>query len=139
MSRRDAAQGDNHSKQDDLVDDMLASARDGRALSVHDWAGFRRRRIEQQRRDNPKLEFGKVQDTLGLAETAFVQTTFGVRGMGWAVPVAYMRALFGEERLPLREGWRRRWWWPVGIVELTAQTQKLKKVVGSVEELKASS
>lgn len=138
MSRRDFAQGDNHSKQEDLVGEMLASARDGQGITVDDWAGFRLRRIEQQRRDNPKLEFGGIQDTMGLAETAFIQKTFGVRGRGWTVPVAYTKAIFGEERLPVREGWRRRWWWPVGIIELTAQAQAFKKVVGSIES-KASS
>lgn len=138
MSRRDFAQGDNHSKQDDLVDDMLASARDGKDLTVDDWATFRVRRIEQQRRDNPKLNFGSLQDTLGLAETAFLQTTFGDRARGWDVPVSYMAAVFGEERLPVREGWRKRSWWTVGVVELTAQAQALKKVVGRVAS-KASS
>ncbi|KAF6225981.1 hypothetical protein HO173_012611 [Letharia columbiana] len=138
MSRRDFAQGDNHSKQDDLVDDMLASARDGKDLTVNDWATFRVRRIEQQRRDNPKLNFGSLQDTMGLAETAFLQTTFGDRARGWDVPVSYMAAVFGEERLPVREGWRKRSWWTVGVVELTAQAQALKKVVGRVAS-KASS
>ena len=138
MSRRDFAQGDNHSKQADLVDDMLASARDGHDLTVDDWAAFRVRRIDQQRRDNPKLAFGAAQNAMGLAETAFVQTTFGDRARGWRVPVSYAAAVFGEERLPVREGWRKRSWWPVGFVELMTQAQALKKVVGRIDP-KASS
>lgn len=138
MTRRDFAQGDNHSKQDDLVEEMLSSAGDGREISVDDWARFRVRRIEQQRRENARLGFARAQNAMGLAETAFIQKTFGDRSRGWAVPVAYMAAIFGEERLPIEEGWRRRWWWPVGIVELTAQAQALKKVVGRVGS-KASS
>ncbi len=129
MSRRDAAQGDNHSKQDDLVKDMLASAHDGTTIDVADWAKFRIQRIEQQKRDNQKLNFGKAQNAMGLAETAFIQTTFGDRAKGWAVPKEYMAALFGEERLPVREGWRARWWWPVGLVELTARGRAFGKVV----------
>lgn len=140
MSRRDFAQGDNHTKQPDLVSDMLASARDGRDITVADWAQFRRRRIEQQRRDNPKLDFGSAQNAMGLAETAFIQKTFGDRSRGWKVPVAYMAALFGEERLPIQEGWKRRWWWPVGFIELTAQARAFGKVVGGVGvETKGSS
>lgn len=138
MSRRDFAQGDNHSKQEDLVEDMLASARDGECLTVDDWAKFRIQRIEQQKRDNAQLEFGSVQDSLGLAETALLQKTFGDSSAGWSVPVSYMAAIFREERLPIEEGWKKRWWWPVGIIELTAAAQAFKKVVGSIEP-KASS
>ena len=138
MSRRDFAQGDNHSKQEDLVEDMLASARDGQDLTVDDWARFRIQRIEQQKRDNAKLEFGTPQNMMGLAEAAFIQKTFGDRSRGWKVPVAYMAAIFGEERLPIEEGWRKRSWWPVGFLELMSQALVLKKVVGSIDS-KASS
>lgn len=138
MSRRDFAQGNNHSKQEDLVADMLASASDGKNITVDDWAKFRIRRIEQQKRDNAKLEFGSAQNAMGLAEAAFIQQTFGDRSRGWTVPVSYMAAIFGEERLPIKEGWRKRWWWPVGFVELTLQGQVFKKVVGSIDS-KASS
>ena len=121
------------------MSDMLACARDGHDIAVADWARFRRRRIEQQRRDNAALDFGSAQNAMGLAETAFVQRVFGDRARGWKVPVAYMAALFGEERLPGDEGWKRRWWWPVGIVELTAQARAFGKVVGGVVETKESS
>lgn len=133
MSRRDFAQGDNHCKQEDLVVDMLASARDGKAMTVEDWAKFRVRRIEQQKRDNVELEFGSAQNMMGLAETAFIQKTFGDGSRGWSVPVSYMAAVFGEERLPIEEGWKKRSWWPVGIFELMTQAQVLKKVVGSID------
>ncbi|KAL9069625.1 MAG: hypothetical protein Q9161_005424 [Pseudevernia consocians] len=138
MSRRDFAQGDNHSKQEDLVEDMLASASDGKDITVDDWAKFRVQRIEQQKHDNVKLDFGSLQNTLGLAETAFIQKIFGDRARGWRVPVSYMAALFGEERLPIKEGWKKRWWWPVGFIELTSQAQVFGKVVRSINP-KASS
>ena len=132
MSRRDFAQGDNHTKQADLIADMLASAHNGQDITVDDWAKFRVQRIEQQRRDNPSVEFGPLQNKMGLAETAFIQKIFGDRSRGWTVPVSYMAALFGEERLPVREGWKRRSWWSVGIIELTAQAQKLGKIVEGI-------
>lgn len=137
MSRRDFAQGDNHSRQADLIAEILASANhhddNGREITVDDWAGLRVRRIEQQRRDNPHLVFGPVQNRLGLAEAALIQKTFGDHSRGWAVPVEYVAALFGEERLPVREGWRKRsWWWSVGIIEMTAQALSLGKIVEGI-------
>lgn len=155
MSRRDFAQGDNHTRQADLIAEILASSSSSsssahntnnnddddyasrREITVDDWAGLRVRRIEQQRHDNPHLNFGPVQNRLGLAETALIQKVFGDGSRGWAVPVEYVAALFGEERLPVREGWRRRrsWWWPfssVGIIEMTTQALALGKVVEGI-------
>ena len=133
LSRRDFAQGDNHSVQPDLVAELLACASNGIDMSVGDFARLRAQRTEQQRRDNPGLELGGVQDAMGLGEVALMQMVFGERSGGWSVPVGYMAAVFGEERLPVEEGWRRRWWWPVGFVELTAQARKLGRLVERVK------
>ena len=70
---------------------------------------------------------------MGLGEVALVQMVFGERAGGWSVPVRYLAAVFGEERLPVEEGWRRRWWWPVGFVEVTAQARKLGRLVERVK------
>ena len=133
MSRRDLAQGNNHTKQYDLIDDMLASSLDSQALTPSDWSRFRHQRISQQHADNPGLDFGSIQNLLGLTETAFLQRVFGERGSNWAVPVSYMVAIFREERLPIEEGWKKRWWWSLGLFELTAAAQKMGKLVGSLE------
>ena len=133
MSRRDSTQGDNHTPQPDLVASMLSSAHNGNDITVSDWAKFRVQRITEQRRDNPALDFGAAQNTMGLGETAFIQKTFGDRSQGWTVPVEYMAALFGEERLPVKEGWKKRWWWSVGIIELTTSARAFGKVVDGVK------
>lgn len=147
MSRRDFAQGDNHTGQPDLIAEILASAHTNTnksnnnggndEITIDDWAGLRVRRIEQQRRENPHLALGPLQNKLGLAETALVQKAFGDGSRGWAVPVEYAAALFGEERLPVREGWRRRswwWWWSsVGIIEVAAQARALGKVIEGIK------
>lgn len=137
MSRRDFAQGDNHTSNPDLVASMLSSAQDGKDITVSDWARFRVQRITEQTRDNPSLDFGKVQNTMGFAEMTLIQKTFGDGARGWNVPVSYMAALFGEERLPVVEGWKKRRWWSVGIIELTTAAQAFGKIVEGVK-IKAS-
>ncbi|KAM0798254.1 putative peroxidase [Usnea florida] len=133
MSRRDMAQGDNHTAQHDLISALLASSLDSETLTPSDLSRFRRYRIAQQQADNPALDFGSIQDLLGLSENAILQRVFGERGSDWAVPVSYMAAIFREERLPIEEGWKKRWWWPLGLIELTAATQRFRKLVGGVE------
>ena len=130
MSRRDTAQGDNSSPQQDLIAEMLASSSDGETLSTQDWADFRKKRIERQRRDNSKLEFGSAQNMMGSAEAAFIQKVFGASD--GKVPISYAMALFGEERLPIKEGWKKRRWWQLGFIELTRQAQAVVAAVGSI-------
>ena len=103
-------------------------------MSEADFARLRAQRTEEQRRENPGLELGGVQEAMGLGEVALLQMVFGERSAGWSVPVRYLAAVFSEERLPVEEGWRgRRWWWPVGFVELTAQARKMGRMVEKVK------
>lgn len=129
LSRRDFAQGDNHTKQEDLVAEILDAASDGKALTTEDFVQLRRQRLEQQRRDNPDLVFGPTQQTMAYGEAAFIQTVFGLGYPKYDVPVDRVKALFGEERLPLEEGWQPRSWWHLGLLELNAQATKIKKMV----------
>lgn len=64
-----------------------------------------------------------------------MQRVFGDEGREWAVPVQYVEALFGEERLPVREGWRKRSWWEgsVGIIEMTVQALRFGRAVEGVQ------
>ncbi|MCJ1460305.1 hypothetical protein MMC28_010684 [Mycoblastus sanguinarius] len=127
LSRRDFAQGDNTTPQRDLIAGLVSSSSDGKEITMDDFATFRRRRVEEQKRDNPQLVFGSVQNTMACAEAAFILTLFGVEARANAVPVSHVKALFGEERLPVEEGWRKRKWWPLGFVELNLQARKLSK------------
>ena len=117
--------------QPDLVEQLLASASDGKVITTGDFARLRRQRIEQQRRDNDELVYGALQHQLACGEAALIQTLFGRRGGD--VPVEYVEALFKEERLPVEEGWRRRRWWRLGFVELNVQAQVLKNRVGKID------
>lgn len=58
-------------------------------------------------------------------QVAFIQALFGVGFPSYSVPVPYMKALFEEERLPFREGWRRRKLWSVGLIESLVQILRL--------------
>jgi len=128
LSRRDFAQGDNHSPRPDLIREILASSSDGGGtLTAQDFAELRRRRIDEQKRGNPALAYGPLQHQLGCGEIAFI---LNVLGDGKSVRTDYLRAFFGEERLPHREGWTRRRWWRMGLVELFVATLKVKTLVG---------
>jgi len=128
LSRRDYAQGDNHSPQADLIKDLLECSSDGgKTITLEDLAALRRRRIQQQKEVNPGLTYGPLQHQLACAEIALI---LQVLGDGQKVPCDYVRALFQEERLPIQEGWKKRSGWPVGFVDLLRTGQSVKKAVG---------
>ena len=129
LSRRDHAQGDNLTLQPDLVQAILKCSSDGgKTLSMEDLSEARRRRIHTQLQDNPGLTYGFLQHDLACGEIALILKVFGD---GQKVPCSYIRALFQEERLPVREGWKKRsWWWSVGIMELARTTKVVKKIIG---------
>ena len=80
----------------------------------------RRQRLEQQERENPNLSFDSLAHQLGCTEIAVIQQLFGVKSRGYSVPVPYVKAIFEEECLPVKEGWIKRNWWPLGLMEFYA-------------------
>ncbi|KAL8741938.1 MAG: hypothetical protein Q9190_005513 [Brigantiaea leucoxantha] len=127
LSRFDTAQGDNHSRQPELIKDMLAASSNGSTLTISDLVALRKRRHERQSRENPEMQYGSFENTLASAEIALI---LKVLGNGHEVPVSYVKALFGEERLPTEEGWKKRVWWRVGFVELNILATKVKGLLG---------
>lgn len=127
LSRRDIGQGDNSSPQPDLIAQILAASSDGKSITIHDFVALRQRRYVQQKEDNPKLDFGDHQLFLGCAEIALILKVFGD---GEKIPLSYMKAWFHEERLPRDEGWRKRKWWSVGLLEIFALAGKIKNMTG---------
>ena len=128
LTRDDIAQGDNITPQPDLVEDLLQSSSDGRkTLSIQDFASVRRRRIERQREDNPAANYGSFQHQIACTEIALVLNVFG---NGTSLPWNYAHAFFKEERLPVREGWKKRRWWSLGFIELGKTVGKVKQLVG---------
>lgn len=128
LTRRDHVQKEgNIAPQPDLVKDLLACSKDGKALTIEDLAALRKRRIRQQLDDNPGLYYGSLQHQIACTEIALV---LGVFGDGKSVPCDYARAFFNEERLPVKEGWKKRWWWTLGFRELAGTVSKVKALVG---------
>lgn len=124
-TRRDHAQGDNCTRQKDLVEKMMRSANNGEEVSTSDFARLRKQRLQEQKQDDPDLHYGVLQHLSACGEVAFVQALFGDRARQGQVPVRYINALYMDERLPIDEGWKRRTGWFPGIVELSVRTFRL--------------
>ncbi|KAL8824044.1 MAG: hypothetical protein Q9191_005341 [Dirinaria sp. TL-2023a] len=127
LSRRDFAQGDNIRRQPDLISNLLAASSNGEKITLIDFVKLRKDRLAEQRRVNPKLHFQAWQNQLACAEVALI---LKVLGDGSEVPVDYVKAFFQEERLPREEGWKKRVWWSLGLVELNVLASKVKGLVG---------
>ena len=133
LSRRDIGEGDgitkgdNHSPDPKLIDEMLGSSSDGgKTLSLEDFCALQRRRIHEQLDVNPTLEYGPPEHSIASGQILMMLKAFGD---GQKVPCEYMRALYKEERLPVKEGWKKRWW-PVGFIEIATNIGKVQKLVG---------
>ena len=136
LTRLDYAQGDNTSRQARLIEDLLASSSDGgQTMTAGDFAAHRKSRIEQQRRDNPELTYGAFEHLLGCGEIALI---LEILGDGHKVRCDFVRAFFHEERLPIEEGWKARWWWKLGPLELIWDTLKIKRLIGKVTRSNAN-
>lgn len=128
LTRRDHAQREgNCVKQDDLVNDLLACSADKEKITREELAGLRRRRIGTQRQENPGLTYGPLQHELGCGEIALI---LGVFGDGKSAPYDFVAPFLQEERLPIKEGWKKRWWWTLGLVEVKIIATKVKSLVG---------
>jgi len=128
LVRRDYHQPQGNLKiQPDLVQRLLESSKDGKTLTMEDLAVFRKRRIQQQLDDNPGLKYGSNEHLIGCAEIALILDLFG---NGKSIPCNYVEALFKEERLPVQEGWRKRWLWTLGFLELRASIKKVMAKIG---------
>src|SRR5688572_1910296 len=105
LTRKDYGEGDNVTLQKNLVEALLKSSSDGgKTISVDDLIKYRETRMNEQKERNPRgVRFGDQQQTVALGEVAF---TVGLFGDGKRVQVERLRAWFGEERLPMREGWK---------------------------------
>ena len=124
LTRRDHQQGDNITLQKDLVEDLLASSKDGKVITVDDLVEFRKKRIARQRADNPDVHYGPFENDLACAEIALI---LNVIGTGDSVECSYAKAFLQEERLPIEEGWNKR---SFGIVALITERNKVRKMAG---------
>ena len=128
LSRRDFAQEQgNNDPQQDLIDAMLDHSFDGESLTIDDLGTFIKARIQRQLVDNPELVYGPPQHQVNCGQLALMMGCFGD---GKTIPVSYVKAIFEDERLPIREGWKRRYWWTMGLVEFFSAVNRMIKTVG---------
>ncbi|KAL8733477.1 MAG: hypothetical protein Q9166_002104 [cf. Caloplaca sp. 2 TL-2023] len=132
LTRRDFAQGDNCSAQEDLVAQLSQSSTDGIYITTSDFARLRRKRLEQQRNDNPDLCFPSLLHFVTAGEVAATQRVFGHSDKEYRIPVSYVEALFREERLPIKEGWQRRQGWLVGMLGVVIQLLRVRVGIGRI-------
>lgn len=128
LTRRDYLQeAKNIDPQADLIEDLLNSSSDGKTLTIEDFSALRKRRIQNQLDENPGLNYGSMQHQIACTEIALV---LDLLGDGKSIPCSYAKAFFKEERLPVKEGWKKRWWWTLGFMELAGTVKKIKALVG---------
>lgn len=129
LTRRDEGQlQGNNDAQQDLVDDMLACSSDGgKTLTVEDLGRFLRSRIQQQLHDNPELVYGPANHQVNCGQVALMMGCFG---NGKSIPCSYVKAIFQDERLPWKEGWTKRTWWTMGVLEFFGAVQRMIAEVG---------
>ncbi|KAJ9424435.1 Chloroperoxidase [Fusarium oxysporum] len=103
LSRRDIAQKQgNNDPQQDLIEEMLDYSFD-------------------------ELVYGPAEHQVNCGQIALMMGCFGD---GKTIPVKYVKAIFEDERLPIEEGWKRRSWWTMGLVEFFGAVKKLVNAVG---------
>ncbi|KAH7018579.1 putative peroxidase [Microdochium trichocladiopsis] len=128
LSRRDIAQKEgNNAPQPDLIRELLESSFDGETMTIEDLGQFIKVRIKQQLHDNPELVYGPSEHQVNCGQIALMMGCFGD---GKTIPVKYVRAIFEDERLPIEEGWSKRFWWTMGMVEFFRAVQHLVATVG---------
>lgn len=103
ITRQDRALGDCIHLDPDLYKQFLRTAKEGRFHSTV-MGRYRKVRYDEQQRDNPHLQFGKFEHYVACSEVAALRSVFG-KGVTKGIPDDYVRAVFGEERLPYDEGW----------------------------------
>lgn len=128
LSRRDVGQKQgNNAPQEDLIQKMLEYSSDGgKTLTIADLSRFIRARIRQQLNENPELVYGPDQHQVNCGQIALMMGCFGD---GNSIPVKYVQAIFLDERLPLKEGWKKRTWWSMGVFEFFRSVSNLVKTV----------
>ncbi|THC90875.1 hypothetical protein EYZ11_009655 [Aspergillus tanneri] len=110
LTRQDRALGDHMHLDRRLYDQLLRCPRDASPVfRVADLGILRNTRYNQQKMVNSQLEFDTKMHYIACAEAAALHCVFG-KGMRRRVPREYIKAVFGEERLPIQEGWKPRRW-----------------------------
>jgi hypothetical protein len=128
LSRRDVGQDEgNNEPQPDLIREMVEYSSDGKVLTIDDLGRFIKARVKRQLVDNPELVYGPAEHQVNCGQIALMMGCFGD---GKTVPLSYVKAIFEDERLPFKEGWMKRFWWTMGLIEFFGAVKNLVAVTG---------
>jgi peroxiredoxin len=108
LSREDRALGDCIKPDPDLVDRLVQYPGNKESFAISDLGRFRKRRHTEQKAKNSELNFDSSKHKVACGEAALFLSIFG-KGVFYNLPTNYVKAMFQEERLPYKEGWRPRW------------------------------
>ncbi|RAL16830.1 putative peroxidase [Aspergillus homomorphus CBS 101889] len=117
VTRQDRALGDPIALDPALYEQFLAST--PHRFGVPELGRYRKVRYAEQAKANPDLKFERREHYIACGELAVLRCLFG-EGVFKGIPKEYLEALFGEERLPLKEGWRPRTWVKAFLPEAAA-------------------
>ncbi|PYH46296.1 putative peroxidase [Aspergillus saccharolyticus JOP 1030-1] len=106
VTRQDRALGNPIALDTALYEQFIGFARQ---FGVKELGSYRKVRYAESQKANPVLKFGRREHYIACGELAVLWSLFS-EGKGKGIPKKYLEALFGEERLPLEEGWRPRKW-----------------------------
>lgn len=108
LSRADRIEGDPVSIHPPSLQQLLGHPGTKDTMALTEWGKLRKERYERSKAQNPNLDYGTQQQFFGNAEAAAFAAIFG-QGVTYSTPTSYIHAMFDEERLPLKEGWKPRW------------------------------
>lgn len=125
LTRQDRELGDCINIDPSLLQNFLSSSADGQYFTLTDFANYRKKRYEEQKAANPNLKFTPDHHRVACIEVEAFQGLFGT-GFTYAVPKNYVTAVFAEQRLPYKEGWKPRLI-PLLLPEILVLVQILSK------------
>ncbi|KAJ5463286.1 hypothetical protein N7475_008230 [Penicillium sp. IBT 31633x] len=108
LSREDRTLGDCIKPDPHLVDSLVQYPGNKGSFAISDLGRFRKRRHAEQKAKNSELNFDSSKHKVACGEAALFQSIFG-KGVFYNLSTKYVKAMFQEERLPYKEGWRPRW------------------------------
>ncbi|RDA96244.1 hypothetical protein CP533_1749 [Ophiocordyceps camponoti-saundersi (nom. inval.)] len=105
LSREDIALGNNNVFNPKIWASTMVELSKSNYVTAESLGKARARRVDEQRRKNPKLDYDDMAAELGGVEAAMLLTSLGA-GYDHKPKLAWVRCLFEQERLPTHLGWR---------------------------------
>jgi len=97
LTRKDYGEGDNHTPQPDLIEQLKELSPDGQTLGWTEMAKARNLRVQQEQASDPSFNFDLRHKSLALGEATLV---LRILGTGDAMPVDWIDSWFAMEQIP---------------------------------------